>query len=68
MNRSLKNKVRGKQRADAIDLPQVGTPYLLNQYNGRANYSAGAYSQRVVKPLQPDGSLAQWQGIEPSDK
>jgi len=68
MNRATKNKVRGKQRADAADVPQLGPPYVLSQYNGRANYSGGQYSIRVVKPLQPDGALAQWQGIEASDK
>jgi hypothetical protein len=68
MNRAIKNKVRGKQRADAADVPQVGQPYMLNQYSGRANYSAGQIDLRAIKPLQPDGALAQWQGIEASDK
>lgn len=68
MNRAQKNKARGKQRADALDVPTVGTPYLLNQYNGRANYAAGQIDIRAIKPLQPDGALAQWQGIEGADK
>ena len=68
MNRAIRNKVRGKQRADAVDVPQLGTPYVLSQYNGRANYSGGQYDIRVVKPLQPDGALTQWQGISPADK
>ena len=68
MNRSTKNRLRGKQRRDAVDIPQLGPPYVLSRYNGRANYSAGQYDIRVVKPLQPDGTLAQWQGVTPADK
>ena len=68
MNRAIKNRLRGKQRADAADVPQLGPPYVLSKYNGRANYAAGQYDIRVIKPLQPDGALAQWLGIEASDK
>ena len=68
MNRATKNKVRGKQRADPADVPQTGPGYVLSQYNGRANYAAGQYDIRVVKPLQPDGTLANWLGNQPADK
>ena len=68
MNRATKNKVRGKQRADPADVPQTGPGYVLSQYNGRANYAAGQYNIRVVKPLQPDGTLANWLGNQPADK
>ena len=62
MNRALKNKTRGRQRADLPDIPDQGWPLLLARYNDRANYEAGTINTRVVKPLQPDGVLANWQG------
>lgn len=68
MNRSIKNATRGRQRADAVDIPATGTPYLLSQYNGRANYAAGQYSIQAVKPLQPDGIVASWIGSTPPNR
>ena len=68
MNRSLKNRVRGKQRADAVDVPKLGSGYVLSQYSDRANYRAGQYNIAVVKPLQPDGLDANWLGNEPPNR
>lgn len=68
MNRALKNSVRGRQRADAVDVPTTGFPYVLSQYNGRANYAAGQYSIQAVKPLQPDGLNANWLGNSPPNR
>lgn len=65
MNRALKNRTRGNQRADIPDVPVTGQPQQLAVYNGRANTEAGGYSQRVVKPLQPDGMLSNWMGNTP---
>lgn len=65
MNRALKNKLRGVQRRDIPDIPAVQYPYLLAQYNDRANFEAGTINQRAVKPLQPDGILANWLGNSP---
>ena len=64
-SRSIKNKTRGRQRADIPDIPSQGWPLLLARYNDRANYEAGTINTRVVKPLQPDGILANWQGNTP---
>ena len=68
MNRALKNSVRGRQRADAVDVPTPGYPYVLSKYNDRANYSAGQYSIQAVKPLQPDGIDANWLGNSPPNR
>ena len=65
MNRSLKNRTRGKQRADLPDIPAMNWPALLARYNDRANFEAGTIDTRVIKPLQPDGILANWQGNTP---
>ena len=65
MSRSKKNKTRGNQRRDIPDVPTPAQPLLLATYNGRANTEAGGYEQRAVKPLQPDGLLANWQGNTP---
>ena len=64
-SRSIKNKTRGRQRADIPDIPSQGWPLLLARYNDRANYEAGTINTRVVKPLQPDGILASWAGATP---
>ena len=68
MNRAIKNKLRGKQRADAVDVPQTGYPYVLSTYNDRANYRAGQYNIAVVKPLQPDGIVTSWIGSTPPNR
>lgn len=68
MNRAIKNKTRGTQRRDAVDVPQTGPGYVLQQYSGRANYRAGQYDIAVVKPLQPDGLLVNWLGNSPPNR
>lgn len=68
MNRAQKNRARGAQRRDAVDVPRTGYPYLLSAYNDRANYRAGQYDIQVVKPLQPDGLLASWIGSTPPNR
>jgi hypothetical protein len=65
VNRAIKNLVRGVQRKDLPDIPSVGYPLLLAQYNDRGNFEAGTINVRAVKPLQPDGMLASWQGNTP---
>jgi hypothetical protein len=67
MNRAIKNKLRGNQRAPLLDIPQTRQPYLLAKYSGRANYGAGQYEVEVVKPLQPDGMNANWLGNQPAN-
>lgn len=68
MNRALKNKTRGNQRRDAVDVPKTGPGYLLNEYSGRANYRAGQYNIAAVKPLQPDGLVMSWIGSTPPNR
>ena len=68
MNRAIKNKLRGKQRRDAVDVPTLGPGYVLNQYSDRANYRAGQYNIAAVKPLQPDGLLTSWIGSTPPNR
>jgi hypothetical protein len=65
MNRAIKNKVRGNQRAAPSYTAAVGYPKLLAVYNDKANLEAGTIDQRVIKPLQPDGMLASWNGSTP---
>jgi hypothetical protein len=65
VNRAIKNRVRGKQRADLPDIPSQTFGLLVAQYNDRANFEAGTINTRAVKPLQPDGLLASWIGSTP---
>ena len=63
MNRATKNKVRGQQKYPLPPKPTLGPAQNIQNFDGRANTTAGQFETQATRGTSDQGQQVQWKGI-----
>ena len=63
MNRAIKNSVRGKQSGPLPAKAPPSPAQNIQNFDGRANTSAGKFETQAIRGTTADGMQVQWEGI-----